>query len=1841
MNFDNLNNDYFSKIYSGDVNEFNKFIHNNNLSINITNKNKENALHVVIKSDLSDILKINFIKYLISKNININDKDCFGNTPFNLACQKQLYNIMIVLYNKFKNKINLYDKNNYNLSPMSYILKGQIVDEFDDYPSPDKFIKKDPEPKINDVSKLLDAVKEYINSIKFPSNPFESLIKIIAKNIKFELQINKSLVDIKIDEFKKKIIENKNDLSSDFKYQFYNEIFNIIKKSHPKTFDHIDFDSTKSLDDDGFYLKKNGSNSVYKIHGLKTFEQNLKIVENNNLLEVEKQESKFNEMKKNINPKKFFFPFLEEIAHIYYCNQFSKNIKKLYNSPNKCKLEAGKFKSNLKNQLNDFIEYINSLGDGNKVIKITSGQNHNLVLTSKGQVYSFGDNTDGKCGFDPTQNQIDIPTLIEGTGVTQGDVYNYDDPKLGKIKDISCGLKHSLILNEDGTVFSFGDNTNGQCGYIGINGPNNNGNKWRPYKIPDNIPNKFENKNFISLACGNVHNLLLHENSTVFTFGNNGNFKLGRNPPNINNNSPDPIQLTNTGIIKIACGANHSMMINQDGRVFGFGDNNYGQTGVNRNINLIGKPLNLDYLIPVGFEDNNLQNLNRRILPIKGTGENKTNNEKNIYGKIIDIACGNNHTMILNDKGEVYSFGLNNNGQLGYNFDLSSFQPAPGGVQINFINIPGGINKQVGLYTNKINEELYNYILKKKPNQGAHVFYNNNNNNISQPLPITDTLKDYNNNNYKKIKSIACGVNHSMIITEEGEVFSFGQFDNGRLGLGNLGNPGANVFSPQRIINTGYSKYGKIISASAGDQHSLILNKNGNVFSFGNSNNGRLGNQPPVGQVQTPQIINDYVPLLEPMIVSPEELDTKYIIRDNTLFKNFSIKINNLQNACLSAIYIYIKNIVTNDEIFIYNKDKDPLNIYEIIKTNEKKSNSPKIERNLSLEIIYNNKLELKLNNKTLGIGQFEIKFYNYNFDEIQDINIKTNEFNEVIDSFFKTKLKITSGGFNNIFKELENDSDKEVREIIKKLPHKFKNYNINLQNIKFNDSDTIESINKETSQNDIKSTESELSISEGGASTSSTTSSITINDFFEEKKELNEFIKFYNEIKEKELKNLIKIDDLEFDINETYFDKSKLNLNYLEKFGNKKNEYKNSIINTIDQFDSIQKAYLNKNLSMKFGTNMNQDFNISSKYNDYINNINKLKKLDNTINIDIDSDLKYINIDDDDKKNLFSPAYQDFYYYFRYYILERIIIDNLNYNPDVTDDIKNELKKIFEYYDFNTDTDEIKAAKLAVIGDILDHLLINKIHNVIFNEINAFVKDDTEFKINNINTFDSKLIDINNEFDVDLSKMNDKIKNVLVRNKNIKNELEYNLGNVLINNVKIKPVLYYTNNFFDINFNKQQFILYNEKLKNELKDRIKLDYDLIKSLIENQNILLINDLKDKIILDNNKIIKLIDYIQKNKIDNNIYNYSDFCENYNYHLEEELKQIQNHKNIFKYYDHLICIFIYFYKSKKIYLEDTYDYLTYDLKDSLRNKYTITESSDNTEIKKYSKTNIIKNIKQKFNENPKKIEINKKNIKNLEKMLIESKDVEKNNNLQLKKEFISICSAIDLIVGNIYSKLLKRFLFEYLTNKYSSEVDSDEVLKKLKEITSNIMTNVDKLINSNFDFKNIDFTNFDLANVTEFTKKLVILYSEGRYEIKEYVELDEDNLFNEIVYLIKSNSYEKIEEDDIVLTYLKDNINDYFKNYYKLAIKTLIACSSGLNNYILYHNKFNKIKKTLEDKFKENENMFDKYKRDKEKKIKNNKEIVEIFSKKDMSKITGINNNYKKKIENIMKIFKKP
>ena len=880
--------------------------------------------------------------------------------------------------------------------------------------------------------------------------------------------------------------------------------------------------------------------------------------------------------------------------------------------------------------------------------------------------------------------------------------------------------------------------------------------------------------------------------------------------------------------------------------------------------------------------------------------------------------------------------------------------------------------------------------------------------------------------------------------------------------------------------------------------------------------------------------------------------DRNVSTEENISIKENSKKLKDFINENL--LDLYIQDIIIDDTI------NDGIQYLKSLKQNNKIRENIQNLININNQERYTKFYTLNLRKKNNAIKNI----YNKIKDKFNNIIFVEDKIDDQLDAIIYIlieKAKFYKFEINDDFKEnlkmiIENFSEEDKNILIEALTYNKDDYEEYIKN-KFQ--------LEKTQQSDIK-----LQI--GGE--------IEINSIINKINNDNYIDKL---IKPEKLDQII---NYQPDLDQKYFDKSKFNFNYLQKLNDEKERYKLEFANAIDQY----KLKIITELNEIFLDNFESDPTLNLK-DDLKNKINELKEktenLKNNVNKDkfenFEEQLEKISseiINFKENSYLISLAYRDFYFYFRYYILEKIISEK--FMKEIPENINDELDKIFEYYNFKKEDDGVKAAKLAIIGDILDNILINKVKNVIFNEINLYISKENEFEIKKFkNTLSPDLIDIDNEFDVDLSKMNEKIKNILKYKNNIDNELVYNLGNVLIKNVKVQPILYYTNNFFDININKQQFIIYNKELKELLKDKIVLNYDLTKSLIDNQNEELLKALNEKIKLDKNKITKLIEYIQENKIDNNIYKYQDFCDNYNYHLKEELKKIQNHKNIFKNYDYLISVFIYFYKCTKKGETNLDDDTNDDLKESLdieelKNYYDIKD------IKKYSKTNIIKFINIKFTNNFNKIEtkFNDKNLNNLEMMLVNPKDI--NNNKQLKKEFTSICLAIDLVVGNMYSKLLKRFLLEYFTDKYSSDVSEEQSLRRIKNIINNIMENIDNLINTKYDFKIGNFNDISIDNITEFTKKLVILHSEGRYQIKEYVELDEDNLFNEIVNLIKSNSYEKIEDDDIILTYLKDNINDYFKNFYKIAINTLIACSSGINNYILYHNKYKIILDFLND-----------------------------------------------------------
>lgn len=107
-----------------------------------------------------------------------------------------------------------------------------------------------------------------------------------------------------------------------------------------------------------------------------------------------------------------------------------------------------------------------NLGWGEKVVDIQSGLEHALLLTSSGRVFSAASSTESY----PSRGQLGISGLNWATR-PQGPV---DQPheiatlKGFKARKIATGDFHSLVLDDEGRIFAFGDNSVGQLGFPAV-----------------------------------------------------------------------------------------------------------------------------------------------------------------------------------------------------------------------------------------------------------------------------------------------------------------------------------------------------------------------------------------------------------------------------------------------------------------------------------------------------------------------------------------------------------------------------------------------------------------------------------------------------------------------------------------------------------------------------------------------------------------------------------------------------------------------------------------------------------------------------------------------------------------------------------------------------------------------------------------------------------------------------------------------------------------------------------------------------------------------------------------------------------------------------------------------------------------------------------------------------------------------------------------------------------------------------------------------------------------------------------------------------------------------------
>jgi len=285
------------------------------------------------------------------------------------------------------------------------------------------------------------------------------------------------------------------------------------------------------------------------------------------------------------------------------------------------------------------------------VTALEGGFFHSLALLSAGSVWAWGDNREGQIGQDPELvDQSPTPAQVLGfiniTAIAGGEfhslalkndgtVWSWGSNVEGQLGDgtytsrhtpsvisglsdivaISCGCSHSMALDSEGNVWTWGRNVEGQLG----NGSN----------TVSNVPVQASNISDIqSINAGAKHCLALQSNGTVWAWGWNSKGQLG-NGDQEDSNTPLEVELPSASIDQVSAGYEYSMALKSDGTLLGWGANEWGQIG------------------------EGLPNLVLEAAAVEG-----------VQG-VASIVTGGQHTLGLTATGSVLGWGKDTYGQLG------------------------------------------------------------------------------------------------------------------------------------------------------------------------------------------------------------------------------------------------------------------------------------------------------------------------------------------------------------------------------------------------------------------------------------------------------------------------------------------------------------------------------------------------------------------------------------------------------------------------------------------------------------------------------------------------------------------------------------------------------------------------------------------------------------------------------------------------------------------------------------------------------------------------------------------------------------------------------------------------------------------------------------------------------------------------------------------------------------------------------------------------------------------------------------------------------------------------
>jgi alpha-tubulin suppressor-like RCC1 family protein len=381
---------------------------------------------------------------------------------------------------------------------------------------------------------------------------------------------------------------------------------------------------------------------------------------------------------------------------------------------------------------------------------------------------------------------------------------------------VGSTAQHTLAIDNNNGLHSWGYNDYGQLGTTTNNGTLN----ANPTPVSILTMGSLNGKTITAVSCGNIFTLALDSNGGLHSWGRNRYGELGTSTNSgTDTANPTPVSILTMGslngktITAVSCGYTHILALDSNGGLHSWGQNYFGQLGTSTN--------------------NGIFNANPTPVSILTMGS--------LSGKTISaIACGESHTLALDNNGGLHSWGMNGYGQLGINTNNGTANANP---------VPVSILTQGSLSGKTITAVScgYTHTLALDSNGGLHSWGGNGygqlgNSGTSTANPTPVSILTMGSLSGKTITAVSCGASHTLALDSTGGLHSWGRNAYGQLGTTtNSGTETANP-TPVSILTMG-SLSGKTISAvSCGAFHTLALDNNGGIHSWGYNRYGTLGN---------------------------------------------------------------------------------------------------------------------------------------------------------------------------------------------------------------------------------------------------------------------------------------------------------------------------------------------------------------------------------------------------------------------------------------------------------------------------------------------------------------------------------------------------------------------------------------------------------------------------------------------------------------------------------------------------------------------------------------------------------------------------------------------------------------------------------------------------------------------------------------------------------------------------------------------------------------------------------------------------------------------------------------